>query len=110
MNWLLVTAVALVVDASTGLPKDPGWELVRAHCGACHSHAVIRQQRGDHTFWRATIERMQAQHGLWAFDDETHQTIVDYLARAFAVDPDEVGVRRLPLQLSQRNDTGAAEQ
>ena len=105
-----MTAVALVVDASTGLPKDPGWELVRAHCGACHSHAVIRQQRGDHAFWRATIERMQDQHGLWAFDTETHRTIVDYLAQAFAADADELGVRRPPLQLSQRGDIGAGEQ
>lgn len=107
MSLFVATAVALAIDAATGLPTDAGWETVRAHCGACHSHAVVRQQRGDRDFWRKTIKRMQDQHGLWAFDDDTHRTIVDYLARVFGVETDEVGIRRLPLPRSGMIDSGA---
>ena len=80
---------------------NDGWETVRAHCGACHSHAVVRQQRGKAAFWQATIDRMQSQHGLWRFDAPTRTAIVDYLSTTFAVEADDVRVRRLPLVLRE---------
>ena len=47
---LLLTALLLLpgaalqaaeIDEATGLIRNPGWELVRIHCGGCHSHATV---------------------------------------------------------------------
>jgi len=34
-------------DPNTGLLIAPGWELVRMHCGACHSYKLVTAQRAD---------------------------------------------------------------
>jgi hypothetical protein len=33
------------IDEATGLIRNPGWEMVRIHCGGCHSHALVTAQR-----------------------------------------------------------------
>ncbi len=33
-----------LIDKQTRLVKDSGWELVRAHCGGCHSHKIVTNQ------------------------------------------------------------------
>ena len=54
---LLVAApvVAEDVDEATGLIKDDGWLQVRAHCGGCHSHALVTSQRASRNAWEAMI-------------------------------------------------------
>lgn len=80
---MLVSPVLAATDADTGLVIAPDWELARAQCGACHSHAVLTQQRGNEHFWDATISRMQTTHGLWTIDAAQRARLVDYLASQY---------------------------
>ena len=95
-------AVGDEIDALTGLPKNPGWELVRANCIACHSSKLITQQRGDAERWVDVIRRMQASQNLWEFDPDVERQIIDYLATSFPPSSDS---RRegLPAQLMPPN-------
>ncbi len=83
-----------VIDAQTGLVIAPGWQDVRAHCGGCHSHALVTQQRADRDTWLAMIRWMQATQNLWQFQPETEQSILDYLSEQY---PARRGQRRQPL-------------
>ena len=67
-------------DAATGLIVAPGWELVAAHCGGCHSHALVTAQRGDADFWLSTIRWMQKTQNLWQIPEPQETTLIDYLA------------------------------
>jgi hypothetical protein len=68
------------LDARTGLLLAPGWEMVMAHCGACHSYRLVTAQRGDADFWQATIKWMQRTQNLWPIPEAQETTIVKYLA------------------------------
>lgn len=85
----LIAAIALLLpwvasgaetDPATGLKVSPGWELVRAHCGGCHSHALVTRQRADRQTWLDIIRWMQASQNLWQFEAQTEAQILDYLA------------------------------
>lgn len=67
-------------DPNSGLIIAPGWELVNAHCGVCHSHRLVTAQRGDADFWRNTIRWMQRTQGLWELPTAQENIIIDYLA------------------------------
>lgn len=71
------------VDLSTGLVKAADWELVRANCIACHSAALITQQRGTGEQWLAMIRWMQAKQNLWQFDPDVEARIIAYLADSY---------------------------
>jgi hypothetical protein len=85
---LLLTALSAMAaataraetDPGTGLEKAPGWEAVRAQCGACHSHRLVTAQRGDAAFWTGLIRWMQATQNLWALPEPLETEIVTYLA------------------------------
>jgi hypothetical protein len=85
------------VDAQTGLIINPGWELVRAHCGGCHSYKLITAQRADRNNWLDTIRWMQATQNLWQFDAATEAGILDYLAENYAPQANQ---RRAPIPSS----------
>jgi hypothetical protein len=72
----------------------PGWELVRAHCGGCHSHRIVTSQRADRQTWLDIIRWMQATQNLWQFDDATETAILDYLASNY---PPQQNRRRAPI-------------
>lgn len=100
---LVVTAAALLAvsaapaqetDESTGLVIAPGWELVRAHCGGCHSHALVTSQRADRQGWLDVIRWMQATQNLWELQPEVEEGILDYLAANYPPRPDR---RRAPI-------------
>jgi hypothetical protein len=82
------------IDEQTGLIVDSGWELVRANCGACHSHKLVTSQRADRQTWLDIIRWMQATQNLWQFDPATEQGILDYLARNYPPQPNR---RRAPI-------------
>lgn len=82
------------VDATTGLKKAPGWELVRIHCGGCHSHKLVTGQRADRQTWLDIIRWMQATQNLWQFDAATEAGILDYLAANYPPQPNR---RRAPI-------------
>ena len=70
-------------DDASGLIKADGWQLVRIHCGGCHSHKLVTGQRGDRQSWLAVIRWMQATQNLWQFDEATEDGILSYLARNY---------------------------
>ncbi len=82
------------VDAATGLAIKPGWELVRAHCGGCHSHKLVTSQRADRQTWLDIIRWMQATQNLWQFDQQTEAQILAYLADNYPPQPNR---RRAPI-------------
>lgn len=90
-------AMAAEIDAASGLIKAPGWEAVRAHCGGCHSHALVTQQRADRQSWLDTIRWMQATQNLWQFDADLEAQILDYLASNY---PPQSNRRRAPIPAS----------
>lgn len=83
-----------VVDEATGLVIAPGWQLVRVHCGGCHSHALVTGQRADRQTWLEIIRWMQATQNLWQLDPETENGILDYLAENYPPQPNR---RRAPI-------------
>lgn len=85
---------AAEVDAATGLVKAPGWQLVRVHCGGCHSHQLVTNQRGGRQTWLDIIRWMQETQNLWQFDRETEDGILDYLATNY---PPQENRRRAPI-------------
>ncbi len=91
---LMPVAFAAEFDAASGLIKAPGWELVRANCGGCHSHALVIQQRADRQTWLDMIRWMQASQNLWQFPPDTEAQILDYLAANYPPQPNR---RRAPI-------------
>ena len=87
-------ALGTEVDVATGLKKAPGWELVRIHCGGCHSHKLVTGQRADRQTWLAIIRWMQETQNLWPFDERTEAGILDYLASSYPPQPNR---RRAPI-------------
>lgn len=82
------------IDEQSGLIKADGWELVRIHCGGCHSHKLVTGQRADRQTWLAIIRWMQATQNLWQFDPATENSILDYLASNY---PPQADRRRPPI-------------
>jgi len=82
------------VDEVTGLIRNPGWEQVRAHCGGCHSHALVTSQRADRNTWLDTLRWMQATQNLWQFEPSVETQILDYLAENY---PPMANRRRAPI-------------
>jgi len=105
--WLAFSpAQAADIDPASGLIMAPGWENVRAHCGACHSHALVTQQRADRQTWLDTIRWMQATQNLWQFPAEVETQILDYLATNY---PPQANRRRAPIATSLMPHASAAE-
>lgn len=105
---LALTGVAQEVehelDDTTGLVVAPGWELVRIHCGGCHSHKVVTNQRADRQSWLELIRWMQATQNLWQFDRATEEGILDYLAANY---PPQANRRRAPIPPTLMPPAGA---
>ncbi len=98
--WLLVVPIlagAAEIDSATGLVIAPGWEQVRAHCGGCHSHALVTQQRADRKTWLDMIRWMQATQNLWSLPEATETAILDYLATQYPPRPNR---RRAPIPVT----------
>jgi len=76
-------AVAPATDPQTGLVIEPGWELVRAHCGGCHSYDLVVAQRGNEAFWRQTIRWMQSTQNLWEIPAAQERRMLEYLASVY---------------------------
>jgi hypothetical protein len=97
--FTLVAAAEPEIDTTTGLRIDAGWEQVRIHCGGCHSHALITQQRADRDTWQSMIRWMQSSQNLWQFAPEVETEILDYLSTNY---PPRESLRRAPLPVSLR--------
>jgi len=101
IGLLLISAVEakdkLTYDEQTGFVIDTGFELVKANCTACHSAALVTQNRMSRDTWLETIRWMQQTQGLWPLVD-SEPVILDYLAKHYS--PTDTGRRKsLPAHL-----------
>jgi len=81
--WVLSLPYAVCADV---LSDAPAQDLVRGHCSACHSLAVVAAQRGDKAFWRETIRSMQRTQNLWTIPKAHEEAILEYLSTRYADD------------------------
>ena len=82
---------------ASGLIMGQNWQFVQAHCTACHSTAIITQNRMSRDSWQESIRWMQKKNGLWPLGD-SEKLILDYLAKYYG--PQTSGRRRnLPAHL-----------
>lgn len=101
MKHLLVATILLIgctviaeeqlpIDKTSGLVIDTGFEQVRGNCIACHSLAIVTQNRMSRDSWLETIRWMQKSQGLWPLQNEP--LILDYLAKHYS--PVDTGRRK----------------
>lgn len=83
------------LDPTTGLVIDEGFDLVRAHCTACHSSKLITQFGGTRDVWIEKIRWMQRTQNLWDLG-ESEPPILDYLVKHYG--PVGAFDRREPLK------------
>lgn len=67
------------IDPVSGLIMAPNWELVNYQCNACHTSAIIPQNKGNKQVWRETIQWMIDTQGLWDLSD-TWEPVLNYLS------------------------------
>ncbi|MDM8569221.1 hypothetical protein QUF50_06900 [Thiotrichales bacterium HSG1] len=87
---------SLVVDKESGMLIDKNWELVKANCTGCHSAPHITSQKNDREGWIEVIRWMQNKQGLWQFDADTENKILDYLTANYGL-IDERNVQKIDL-------------
>jgi hypothetical protein len=68
------------VDGRTFLIVAKGWEHAAAHCTACHSGKLVRQNSGTREHWLDMIRWMQRTQNLWQLPADVEEQILDYLA------------------------------
>lgn len=86
--WLGL-ACGLPLQASDdfgGLPEGDGRLETYQNCLACHSSAIIRQQRLSRETWDEVLDWMVEQHGMWQMAPEVREQVLDYLAEQFGRD------------------------
>lgn len=81
------------VDPQSGLVKAEGFNLVLAHCSACHSTSLITQNAMSRERWLETIRWMQNTQKLWPLG-EAEPLILDYLSAWYGP---KKSARRAPL-------------
>ena len=81
------------VDHQSGLLKAEGFNLVLAHCSACHSPTLITQNAMSRGRWLETIRWMQDTQKLWPLG-EAEPVILDYLSTWYGP---KQSARRAPL-------------
>ena len=94
-----LSAIALPIPAQEKLTYDPitgfvigeHYEIVRAHCTACHSAKLVTQNRMTRENWLITIRWMQKSQGLWPLGAQQPK-ILDYLETHYS-----------PLAISRRS-------
>jgi hypothetical protein len=79
----VAAASELPTDPATGLVMDENWQIVAAHCGACHSTRLVTQNRGSRETWLHMIRWMQDSQGLWPFNEPTEKMLLDYLEKNY---------------------------
>jgi hypothetical protein len=72
------------IDKETGLIVADNWKLVRGNCTGCHSARKFSQQRLSRARWQELIRWMQKSQGLWQFNSDTENKILDYLAAYYS--------------------------
>ena len=73
-------------DEWQGLPEGEGREEVYFNCIACHSTAIVQQQRMNQTVWQRTLTRMVEEMGMPALPEDEHELVIEYLVEHFGQD------------------------
>ncbi|MEM6809935.1 MAG: hypothetical protein AAF574_11920 [Pseudomonadota bacterium] len=102
LPWVPLKAETPKVDPSSGLVVAPGWQMVQAHCSACHSLKLVTTQRGDREYWLELIRWMQKTQNLWDLPPAVETQVLDYLSTHYR--EDDWG-RRPPLPARLLPDT-----
>ena len=92
--FVLLTPYLSANDGSN-LTPNKGLATLEKHCSACHSLAIISQNRLTRSGWQDVIQWMQDKQGLWPLGKD-ESIILDYLSKHYA--PIETG-RRPPLAI-----------
>lgn len=67
-----------------GLPDAPGAEETFYLCSACHSIALVKQQRLSDERWDYLWNWMIKEQGMPEQDEETREAVLDYLKKHFS--------------------------
>ena len=70
-------------DEYWGLPRSQGVEIVAGYCSACHSLALVMQQRQSREGWDELLDWMVEKQGMANPDPTTRAAILGYLSREF---------------------------
>lgn len=73
-------------DEWEGLPPGEGREEVFYNCIACHSTAIVQQQRLDSRTWREVLDWMEEEMGMPELPEEERALALDYLVTHFGRD------------------------
>lgn len=73
-------------DEWEGLPEGEGREELFYNCIACHSTAIIQQQRLDRRTWNEVLVWMVDDMGMPQMPEEEHELVLDYLVEHFGRD------------------------
>ena len=82
-------ALALLLAApvaASGPEPAPGQETVETLCMACHSLAIVEQQRLNRRVWDEVLVWMVEEQGMPALDSEERAAVLDYLARTYGAE------------------------
>ena len=80
---LWVAASAAAQGDFDGLPPGPGQEDVYYTCNACHSLAIVKQQRLPRERWAYLMEWMVEEQGMQPLQPDELDRVVDYLAEHY---------------------------
>ncbi len=70
-------------DDFWGLPRSDGVDTVAGLCGACHSLAIVMQQRQSEEGWNYLFDWMIEKQGMAPITGDTRSEIIAYLSREF---------------------------
>jgi hypothetical protein len=100
-NGIASKDTVLKTEPNTGLVMGENYELVIAHCTACHSSKIILQYGATRETWLEKIRWMQQYHKLWDLA-ESEPKVLDYLAKYYP--PSTKISRKKPLGVIQWYD------
>ena len=78
-----VAAASPAPDFGAGWPAGPGQVEAGQLCGACHSLAIVKQQRLSRARWDRLLDWMVEEQGMAAQSPDQRALILDYLAAHF---------------------------
>ncbi|MFK5968615.1 MAG: hypothetical protein QM487_00615 [Candidatus Marithrix sp.] len=76
---IILGALATNIDKESGMIIDKNWQLVKTNCTSCHAAPYFTSQKNDREDWIEIIRWMQQKQGLWQFDADAENNILDYL-------------------------------
>lgn len=79
------------IHLESGLIAKGDYLLVVTHCGGCHAHSLVSQNKNTVQGWEEVITWMQETQGLWELGND-HNKIVKYLGTYYA--PENTGRRK----------------